>query len=1039
MANFPQQYTLFVILTPIVTFLLLGIIVYVWRYRKRWEISSLIWFLVIVAGWLVTNTAELVASSESQTLFWSKICYIFIAATPFFWLLFTFRYTGQEIESKPRRLIAYAAIPTTTVILALTNEAHHWLWQTHIFNPVGSWLAAHPVYGPWFWIHAIYSYLLILFSAILMIRQYLRSSHLYREQSLWLVIGTLIPILTNAVYVMNLIPQLQKDYTPISFALGGIAFSVGILRYRLFDLQPIAREVVLERMPDAVLAVDLQGRVVDLNPAAQQLVENTPETLIGQPLTRVIPAWETWAQTLQTRNDLQTDFLLEARGKRRAYEVHIFTLSDPRGKRTGWVLQLHDITERKEAEEAVQASEERYRQLVELSPEAIVVYRDGKIIFVNSATVTLMKADDTEDLLGKPILEFVHPDYRVQSRQRIKAALTTGTPAPLFEEKLICLDGTIVDVEVTTARLTYQGQTALQTIVRDITARRRAEAVLRLRLHLLEFTADHSLEELMQRALDKIGALTQSPVGFYHFFEADQQTLSLQAWSTRTLEEFCQAEGAEGQGLHYDLDDAGIWADAVRQRRPVIHNDYAALPHHKGFPEGHTPLTRELVVPTLREGRIVALLGVGNKPADYDEQDVDLISYAADLIWSVVERKRNEEQLQAYRRQLEAQNLELRKLTLAIEQSGNTIVMTDTDGAIEYVNPRFEETSGYSADEALGQNPHILKSGKQSPAYYRDLWQSITNGHIWRGEFHNQRKDGTLYWEAATIAPVSDADGDVTHYIAIKEDITKRKEAERALHSYAEQLASQNAELDAFAHTVAHDLKGPLSIVLGYGKLLEDSQSTTSPDVFEQAIRAILQSGEKMNTIIDELLLLAGVRKQEITPMPLIMAEIVKDACERLTSVIRATEADIVSPAPADWPVPLGYAPWVEEVWVNYISNALKYGGTPPRVELGWSIPAAEHGPAGHQQSTPSIKFWVRDNGLGLTAEAQAKLFTEFTRLDQARTKGHGLGLSIVRRIVEKLNGTVGVESEPGKGSCFYFTLPACAVPDDELDERPQG
>jgi diguanylate cyclase (GGDEF)-like protein len=186
----------------------------------------------------------------------------------------------------------------------------------------------------------------------------------------------------------------------------------------------------------------------------------------------------------------------------------------------------------------------------------------------------------------------------------------------------------------------------------DITERKQVEEIMQLRLRLNEFAATHPLGELMQKALDEIGHITRSPIGFYHFVEPDQKTLSLQAWSTRTLEEFCHAEG---EGMHYDIDQAGVWVDCVRQRRPVIHNDYAALPHRKGMPEGHAEVIRELVAPTMRDGRVVSILGVGNKPSDYDEKDIELVSYIADVVWVLVERKRAEEEIQHLQTELHEQ------------------------------------------------------------------------------------------------------------------------------------------------------------------------------------------------------------------------------------------------------------------------------------------------------------------------------------------------------------------------------------------------
>ncbi|MBN1814543.1 MAG: GAF domain-containing protein [Anaerolineae bacterium] len=242
------------------------------------------------------------------------------------------------------------------------------------------------------------------------------------------------------------------------------------------------------------------------------------------------------------------------------------------------------------------------------------------------------------------------------------------------------------------------------------------------------------------------------------------------------------------------------------------------------------------------------------------------------------------------------------------------------------------------------------------------------------------------------------------------------------LRQYTVSLERQNAELDAFAHTVAHDLKNPLSGLTAFSTMLETEGTDMTNEAILQDIRIIARNAQRMGNIIDELLLLASVRKQEqVESKPLDMAPIVAEAQERLSSMIAQHRGEVT--APDEWPVAVGYSPWVQEVWVNYISNALKYGGRPPRVELG----------AMAQDGT--VRFWVRDNGEGLTEEEQENLFTEFTRLHQVRAEGYGLGLSIVRRIVEKLGGDVGVESEVGAGSVFYFTLPADESQNTQTEE----
>ncbi|MEW6364584.1 MAG: MEDS domain-containing protein [Acidobacteriota bacterium] len=203
-------------------------------------------------------------------------------------------------------------------------------------------------------------------------------------------------------------------------------------------------------------------------------------------------------------------------------------------------------------------------------------------------------------------------------------------------------DGTTFPVEVNVKYVEQEKKNCLVAIARDITGRRRGEQIMQARLRLMQFANMHSSEELLQATLDEAEALTGSVIGFYHFLDADQKTLTLQAWSTNTLASMCTAEA---KGRHYSIDEAGVWVDCVRERRAVIHNDYGALPHRKGTPKGHAPVVRELVTPVFRGDKIVAILGVGNKPADYDQNDVNATGMLADLAWDIAERKRAEEAL----------------------------------------------------------------------------------------------------------------------------------------------------------------------------------------------------------------------------------------------------------------------------------------------------------------------------------------------------------------------------------------------------------
>jgi signal transduction histidine kinase len=319
----------------------------------------------------------------------------------------------------------------------------------------------------------------------------------------------------------------------------------------------------------------------------------------------------------------------------------------------------------------------------------------------------------------------------------------------------------------------------------------------------------------------------------------------------------------------------------------------------------------------------------------------------------------------------------------------------------------------------------IVPDVRRDPRYYPEVGRAI--GYEARSLLavpleSGGRRIGVLEVENKVQPP-----GQAAWHVFRAEDV----ETLRVLAAQAT-VAIQNARLvkalqeaQAYAKTVAHNLKNPLNLVSGYTDLLvqELERVDQANAAIVRCADTIVRTSAKMGAIVDELLRLARVGEVDRDLLePLDMARILAEVERRLAVLVDEHAAQVIRPA--TWPTAVGYSPWVEEVWSNYVSNAIIYGGrpsdgVPPRVEVGADPLPASGG------AKPMIRFWVRDNGPGLAPEEQAQLFAEFQQLSNGDSNGHGLGLSIARRIVEKLGGEVGVESGPGQGSLFYFTLPA--------------
>jgi PAS domain S-box-containing protein len=356
---------------------------------------------------------------------------------------------------------------------------------------------------------------------------------------------------------------------------------------------------------------------------------------------------------------------------------------------------------------------------------------------------------------------------------------------------------------------------------------------------------------------------------------------------------------------------------------------------------------------------------------------------------------------------------ERERLMAAIEQAAETIMITDTEGMIRYVNPAFERITGYTRDGAIGQNASILESGEHDVAFYEEMWATLERGEIWHGRFVNRKKDGTLYTEEAVISPVRDASGEAISYVAVKRDVTDEIKLEAQLRQ------SQKLEsIGTLASGVAHEINNPIMGIMNYAQLILDRLGPESP-VSELAVE-IGNEGERVATIVKNLLEFSRDEKQ--TRSPARMCDIVESTLSLIRAVIRHDQIALGVEVPEDLPKIGCRSQQIQQVLMNLLTNArdalnTKYPGHDENKRIDISATTVE------KDGVLYLRTTVTDSGPGITADVQDRMFDPFFTA-KPRDKGTGLGLSISHGIVKDHGGELTVESKIGNGAHFHLDLP---------------
>lgn len=772
--------------------------------------------------------------------------------------------------------------------------------------------------------------------------------------------------------------------------------------------------LVLERSQTGVWELDLDSRVAQCTTTHARIFgydAPTPGWTYGLFLAHVLPEDRTEADR-QTTEALAAgrDWHFECRIRRRDGEVRWIAvaggpLPSAGGKPTRAAGIVVDITKRKLSEEALQRSEARYRALVETTFDWVWEMDAVGHYTYASPKVRDLLGYEPEEILGRTPFDLM-PEAEARRISGIFAAIAADRrPFSGLENVNLHKDGHLVVLESSGVPILGPNGDCLgyRGMDRDITERKRAAEELQFRNSLLSTQLEASQDGIL--VVDDGERVLSYNRRFFELWGIPEELMRRD--SDQPALDYVTSQMADPlafrrrvEELYRDHDATGH--DEILMKDGRCFERYTAPMHAAG----RRYLGRAWFFRDISERRrMEAALRQLN-----EQLEQRVAERTADLSREINERKQAE--------------LQLRTFWSVVEQSPAVVVITNTAGTIEYVNPRFEAQTGFSAAEATGQNPRVLRSGVHSHSFYRRLWETIRSGQVWRGEICNRRKDGTLFWESTSIAPIRDVEGKVCRYVAIKEDITDRRRVAEELRRALEAADTANQAKSRFLANMSHEIRTPMNAILGFTQLMQREPALTPRQ--RQHLQTITRSGEHLLRLISDILDMSKIEagRTHVVPSDFDFRALLTD----LEAIFRfrAEEKQLVFNLEMASEVPAWLhtdAAKVRQVLSNILSNAIKFtsrGGLRVGATLG--MPADLAADPGEVE----LAVTVSDTGMGIAPEEQHRVFEPFEQTRSGATHGGtGLGMAISRALARLLGGDLTLTSKPGQGSTFRFTFRA--------------
>lgn len=754
-------------------------------------------------------------------------------------------------------------------------------------------------------------------------------------------------------------------------------------------------QAMIEHNADGMVVIDSAGLIRFVNLAAEHIFGRRADALLNAPFGFPLVVGE------KTELDI-----LRNPGERVVAEMRVGE-TDWEGQ-AAFLSSLRDITERKRIEE-------QFRLVVEASPYAIILVGAMGLIHLVNSQAEVLFGYPRHEMVGQNV-EMLVPDvfHGVHARER-EAFLSRPTTRAMGRGRNLFgrrKDGSLVPVEIgLSAVTTAEGIFVLASVV-DITERKRAEAEIIRRNRELALlnqviaasVADQAPETILEIACRELTLTFGLPQATALLFNEEKTMITVVA-------EYRTEHQPTALGTAVPVTINSSFHHLLQFNVPLVltgvQSDVRLAPLHELL--GRNGVTSLLLLPLRVHGRVVGNISLEATELRYfAPEEVSLAWSVADQVGGALAHARLNQLHQ--------------RLSTVVEQAAESVMITDTNGIIVYVNPAFERISGYTQAEIVGRNPRLLKSDQQNPEIYQDLWATISAGGVWRGRFVNKSRNGSLYVEDATITPVRNESGVIVNYVSVQRDVTRELELEDQYRQ-----AQKMEAVGRLAGGVAHDFNNMLVIINGYSEILL-RRHVAAHDPIRKYIEEIHQAGERAAGLTRQLL--AFSRKQLLQPELLDINEIITELEKMLLRLIGEDIELITQLRPGLGQIKADPGQ-MEQIVMNLVINArdaMPNGGTliieTANVELDETYTRQ------HVEVTPGsyVMLAVSDNGVGMDAATQAHIFEPFFTT-KGVGQGTGLGLATVFGIVKQSGGAIWVYSELGQGTAFKIYLPRVDEP----------